>query len=87
VNDLEQVLLVVVRLLATVLQPRLGLQVLVQVVQAVTESGGEAQRVEDRVEEAGVAQVGEGGDPRGQRPRRRVARVIAIHCSVLRAPP
>ncbi len=68
-DDLKQVLLIAVaRLLPTVLQPRLGLQVLVQVVQAVTEPGREAQRVEHRVEEAGVAQVGEGGDPRGQRP-------------------
>ena len=41
---------------------RLGVQthqVLVKVVETVTEARGEPQRVEDRVEEAGVAQVGE----------------------------
>jgi len=69
VDDLKQVRLIAGRrFLPTVLLPRLGLQVLVQVVQAVTEPGGEAQRIEHRVEEAGVAQVGEGGDARGQRP-------------------
>ena len=39
-------------------------QVVVQVVEAVAEARGEPQCVQHRVEEAGVAQVGEGRDPR-----------------------
>jgi hypothetical protein len=54
-------------------------------VEAVAEPGREAQRVEDRVEEAGVAQVREGGDTGGQGAGGGggVARVVSIHCARL----
>ena len=44
---------------------RLGVrQVMVQVVEAVTEARGKPQGVQHRVEEAGVAKVGKGRDSR-----------------------
>lgn len=80
-DDLEQVLLVAVRLLATIFQPGPRLEVLAEVVEAVAEPGRKAQRVEDRVEEAGVPQVGQRSDPRGKGTGGGVPRAVPIHCA------